>query len=211
MINTSGFNRPIIVLAIIKLNILVFVLWILSFYLNPDFMIKNFLVSWSGLMEGRFWTLISSVFSHNLFFHIFLNMYAFLGFGTVLENSLGPWRFLKFYLLAGSVASLSHALVSAILLDQPQLPALGASGAISGVVLLFSLMHPQEKILLLGFIPIPALFASLLIIGLDVWGLIEQAQGGSLPIGHGAHLGGAFYGLFYYLLFIRKKHFLVER
>lgn len=55
----------------------------------------------------------------------------------------------------------------------------------------------------MGFIPIPAIFASALIIGLDVWGLIEQTRGGTLPIGHGAHLGGAFCGLMYYLFRVK--------
>lgn len=168
-------------------------------------MMNNFLVSWNGLLQGRIWTLITSVFSHNMFFHIFLNMYAFFGFGTVLENVMGSKKFLKFYLMAGLVASLSHSMVSAFLIHEPSLPALGASGAVSGVILLFSLMFPQEKILLMGFIPIPALFASALLIGLDVWGLIEQTRGGTLPIGHGAHLGGALYGLIYYLVVIKTK------
>lgn len=162
-------------------------------------MAKNFLVSWDSLNQGRVWTLITSVFSHTMFFHIFLNMYAFFGFGTVLENVMGAKSFLRFYLIAGIIASLSHAAVSAFLMNDPSLPALGASGAVSGVILLFSLMFPQEKILLMGFLPIPAIFASALIIGLDVWGLIEQTRGGTLPIGHGAHLGGAFYGLIYYV------------
>lgn len=209
MISPKLLSRPTVVFTIIKLNILVFILWILSITINPRFMVKNFLVSWSGLMEGRIWTLVTSVFSHNMFFHIFLNMYAFFGFGTVLENALGARRFLRFYVVAGMIASFSHAGVCAFLLGEPQLPALGASGAISGVVLLFSLMFPQERILLLGFIPIPALAASFLIMGVDIWGLVAQIRGGSLPIGHGAHLGGAFYGLFYYLAFIRKRRRLM--
>jgi membrane associated rhomboid family serine protease len=211
MLSPRLLTRPTVVFTIIKLNVLVFILWILSITINPSFMVKNFLVSWSGLMEGRIWTLVTSVFSHNMFFHIFLNMYAFFGFGTVVENSLGARRFLKFYLTAGIIASLSHCFVSAFILNEPRLPALGASGAVSGVILLFSLMFPQERILLLGLIPIPAFSASVLIIGLDVWGLIAQARGGSLPIGHGAHLGGAFYGLFYYLAFIRKRGGLLSQ
>lgn len=131
-------------------------------------------------------------------------MYAFFGFGAVIENMLGTRRFLRFYLLAGITASLSHIIVSAFLIHDSSLPALGASGAVSGVILLFSLMFPQERILLLGFIPVPAIFASFLIVGLDVWGLLEQTKGGTLPIGHGAHLGGALYGLVYYFLSVRK-------
>jgi membrane associated rhomboid family serine protease len=94
--------------------------------------------------------------------------------------------------------------VSAFLIGDSTIAALGASGAISGVILLFSLMFPQEKIVLLGIIPIPALWASIFIVGLDLWGLFEQTRGASLPIGHAAHLGGALYGAVYYFIKIRK-------
>lgn len=170
-------------------------------------MYENFLVSWDGLNEGRYWTLITSVFSHNYFFHLFINLFAFYGFGLVVENTLGTRRFVTFYLASGVVASLAHSYVSYYLLDQPGLPALGASGAVAAVILFFSLRFPEEKILLLGIIPLPAIFAALVFVGLDIWGLVAQTQGGDLPIGHGAHLGGAFYGLGYFLYDrqLRKK------
>jgi rhomboid-like protein len=197
-------DKPIFVILIIKLNLMVFFLWMISAFTYPEFMMKHFLVSWSGLLEGRVWTLVTSVFSHNLFFHIFINMYAFFGFGAVLETTLGHRRFLMFYLSAGMLASLMHCLVSQFILHEPTLPALGASGAVAGVVLLFSLLYPKEKILILGLIPVPAIMAAGLIVGIDLWGLFEQSKGGTLPIGHGAHLGGAFYGVIYFF-FLRAK------
>jgi membrane associated rhomboid family serine protease len=184
--------------AIIFLNVMVYFAW--GFLGESDFMINNFLVSWEGLMEGRYWTLITSVFSHTMFFHIFLNMYVLLGFGSVMEKTLGPLIFLRFYLVAGIISSLSHSVVSTVLLNQPGLPALGASGSIAGVIVLFSLFYPKEKIYLLGFIPMPAIFGAFVFIGLDIWGLISQTQGSELPIGHGAHLGGSFTGFVYFLL-----------
>jgi rhomboid-like protein len=205
MIRPSKLTRPNVVLTIIKINIVVFVLWYLSAFLNPSFMIYNFLVSWDHVWSGRVWTLLTSVFSHNMFFHIFVNMYVFYGFGSVVENILGSKRFLQFYLVAGIVSSLSHICVSYYLMGQPGLPALGASGAVSGTILLFALMFPQEKILILGLIPVPALTAALIFVGLDVWGLVAQTQGGNLPIGHGAHLGGAACGFIYYLLRVRRR------
>lgn len=175
-------------------------------YLFPEsFMVENFLVSYSGLMAGHFWTLITSVFSHYSAFHIFINMYVLYGFGQAMETVLGTKRFVSFYLIAGICASITHSLVSSYLLNEPGLPALGASGAVAGLILLFSLVFPREKILLLGIIPMPAIFGALVFVGIDIWGLIAQAQGtNGLPIGHGAHLGGAFAGLIYYFL-IRKK------
>lgn len=193
-----------VVPTLIFLNTVVFLLWNMESLLPDSFMEDNFLVSWDGLLEGRYWQLLTSVFSHNLFLHFFLNMFVLSNFGSLLELVLGKKFFIKFYLVAGVVSSLSHALVSAFLIGDPSLKALGASGAISGLVLLFCLMFPKEKILILGLIPVPALFGALALVGLDLWGLFEQTQGGGLPIGHGAHLGGALVGLFYYFKSVRR-------
>lgn len=192
---------------LIAINIVVFVLWLFASPASgvPSFLIDNFLVSWTALAEGRYWVLVTSVFSHNLLWHLFLNMYVLSGFGPIMERALGTFRYLRFYFVAGIVGSLCHALVSAFILGDPDLPAHGASGAISGIILLFSFLFPREKLLILGIIPMPALFGALLFVGLDIWGLIAQAEGGGLPIGHGAHLGGALTGLIYYLLYFRGR------
>ncbi len=189
---------------IILINIVVYLAW--SYYGTDEdgFMAQNFLISWSALAEGRYWTLISSVFSHNMLMHILINMYVFFGFGSIMETVLGSWRFLRFYLFAGILSSLLHATVSAFLMQDPGIQALGASGAICGVVAVFALMFPREKILLLGIIPIPAIFGALLAVGLDLWGLSAQTHGGGLPIGHGAHLGGTIAGVLYYFLVLRR-------
>jgi membrane associated rhomboid family serine protease len=165
----------------------------------------HFLVSWAALADGRWWTLLGSAFSHNMFWHLFLNMYVLSSFGAIVQRLLGARRFIMFYLVTGIVSSLSHCVVSAWIVGDPTLPALGASGAVSGMIILFSLMFPKEKLLLLGLIPMPALAGALLFVGIDIWGLISQAEGGGLPIGHGAHLGGALTGFIYYFLVIRPK------
>jgi rhomboid-like protein len=180
---------------IISLNIIVYLCWWL---MDLQFMADNFLVSWAGLMEGRLWTLLTSEFSHNIFWHIFLNMFVLNSFGLFVEKSLGTKSFFRFYLSAAVISSLGHCIISNFILDAPDIQALGASGAVAGVILLFSLMFPKEKILLFGIIPLPAIWGAILFIGLDVWGLFAQAEGGGLPIGHGAHLGGALTGIIYY-------------
>ena len=188
--------------VIIAINIIVFLMW--SYFSETNFMQENFLISWEALEEMRYWTLITSVFSHNLMWHIFLNMFVLNSFGRVVEDTLGSWRFIRFYFVAGVVSSLVHAAVSNFLMNAPEWPALGASGAISGVVLFFSLMYRKEKVLIFGIIPMPALWGALAFVSLDLWGLYAQAGGGGLPIGHGAHLGGAFAGVLYYFM-VRKK------
>lgn len=198
--------RLTLVRLIQLLNLLVFAAWhlLMSDRYGIAFMADNFLVSWSALTEGRPWTLLTSAFSHTSFFHLFINMYVLGGFGSTILSIFGKKRFLWFYLLAGICGSLAHSLVSAFLLHDPELPALGASGAIAGIVLLFSLLFPREKLLLLGFIPLSARWGALVVVGIDLYGLWTQMQGGGLPIGHGAHLGGALVGVIYYLMLKRR-------
>ncbi|MCB0356276.1 MAG: hypothetical protein KDD40_04675, partial [Bdellovibrionales bacterium] len=62
-------------------------------------------------------------------------------------------------------------------------------------------------------LPVPAIFGALAFVGLDLWGLYTQTQGGGLPIGHGAHLGGAFTGICYYFILRHqtRKKFMMRR
>lgn len=196
-------QRPLFVMSTIALNAIAFGLW--KFTDTYPFMKEHFLVSYTALEDGYYWTLLSSVFSHNMFFHFFINMFVLHNFGRFLENYLGTLQFGIIYLLSGIMGSLSHSLTSGFFIGDPSLPALGASGAVAGIILVFSLCFPKEKILLFGIVPIPALFGAFLFIGLDLWGLYEQSVGSGFPIGHGAHLGGAFTGLFCYF-FLLKRH-----
>lgn len=168
-------------------------------------MADNFTLSWMGLTEGRYWTLMSSVFSHNWLIHFFINMFVLRSFGTLLEEVLGRARFILFYLMAGLSGSIVHIFVSEFILHIPEQAALGASGAIAGLVLVFSLVFPREKILIFGIIPVPAILGAFAFVGLDIWGLVAQAEGGGLPIGHGAHLGGAAAGILFYFFYLRPR------
>jgi rhomboid-like protein len=196
-------QRPWLVRIIIAVNIAVFLAW--HFSGMERFMADNFLVSWESLAEGRWWSALGSVFSHISTLHLFVNMFVLLSFGSLLEIVLGHRRFLVFYLLAGLLASFTHSLVSAYILHSPGTPALGASGAIAGLVLVFALLFPKERILIFGIIPVPALWGAIFAVALDLWGVFAQSRGGGLPIGHGAHLGGALAGLIYYFGWLRKR------
>lgn len=204
------YNRRL-VSKIIIVNIVIFLFWNLgsSSESESEFMVNNFLVSWNHLLDGRYWVLLTSAFSHTMLFHLFMNMFVLRSFGSVVEATLGSQRFLKFYLIASVVSSLSHALVSTYLMNKPDLPALGASGAVSGVIMLFAVLFPRERILILGLIPIPAIWGVIMMAGLDIWGLMAQTEGGGLPIGHGAHLGGTLTGILYYFLFLKPRHYNV--
>lgn len=197
---------PKTIKIIVFINVMVFLLW---FYAMGnvgvlDFMMNNFLVSWDALLDHRFWVLITSAFSHHAFFHLFINMYVLIGFGSILLRFMSPFTFINFYLTSAIVGSFAHAFLSYLLMDSPQTPALGASGAIAGIVLLFSLLFPQEKLLLMGIIPIKAIWGAVLVVGIDTWGLIAQSKGGGYNIGHGAHLGGALMGIIWYFYYRLK-------
>lgn len=215
-------RRPVIVPTIVALNALVFVAWQLaqrpvrsgtlpeaSSWLSR-FMVENFMISWLHLQEGHWWTLLTSEFSHVDTWHIMINMFVLWGFGGILERLWGRRLFTGFYLVAAVVASGVHALVSAFLIGDSAIPAVGASGAISGLLIAYALSFPKQKILLFGIIPVPALVAAGLFVGLDLWGLAAQARGGGLPIGHGAHLGGAVCGLVLWLAVLKPRFGRIE-
>jgi membrane associated rhomboid family serine protease len=192
---------PPVTLLFLIVNAVVFALWL--WLGQSPFMVENFLISADTVSAGRTWTLLTAAFSHILFIHFLLNMYVLATFGAIVEQTIGSARFFGFYLVAAIMSSLAHAAVSTFLMDKPDLPALGASGAISGIVLLFSFLYSEARILLFGFIPMPALVGAAAFVGIDLLGLAWQTGGGGLPIGHGAHLGGALTGTLYYLLVIR--------
>ncbi len=195
-------SRSIVVPILIAMNAIVYLMWS---FVEPQWMYSHFLINGELLMWGHWSNLITSVFSHNMFLHILFNMMVLNSFGPLIENVLGKFQFILFYVLAGLVSSISHVLVSALFMGSLEIPALGASGAISGLVILFALIFPKEKLLLFGIIPVPALLGAMLFILLDLWGLVAQAQGGGLPIGHGAHLGGSLTGVLFYFLYYRKR------
>jgi membrane associated rhomboid family serine protease len=193
--------------VIIGINVLVFLAWQAASVMPSlqNFMVANFLVSSTHLEHGLVWTLLTSAFSHSEFWHIAINMFVLWSFGTVLERLWGTRVFVIFYLIAAVVASISHCLVSTFLMGNSNIQALGASGAVSGLLLAYALSFPHHKILLMGIVPIPALMGVLAFVGIDLWGLFAQTRGGGLPIGHGAHLGGALAGALMYYFYLRSN------
>jgi len=205
-------SHMIVTPVIIGINTVVFLLWQLAMR-SPGilhFMEANFIVSGNRLANGMVWTLLTAAFSHYSLLHFAFNMVAAWSFGIALERLLGPRLYLSFYLGAAIVSSLSHCILSAFL-ERGDVGALGASGAVSAVLLLFALLFPEVRILIFGIIPIPALVGVLGFIGLDIWGLFAQSQGGGLPIGHGAHLGGALCGGAMFFLYVRPRLIPIER
>jgi membrane associated rhomboid family serine protease len=162
-----------------------------------------------GLESGlfRIWQLVTYMFMHQAldadgsiaFAHILFNMFALWMFGTILENVWGGKRFLTFYMICGVVAGLTQ------LLMQPGAAyAVGASGAIMGVMAGFVYLFPNTPLYIM-FIPIPVK-AKYVIPGfmlLDLFGSIAPRQGDN--VAHWAHLGGAIAGLILVIYWNRKN------
>lgn len=215
-------RRLVVVPVIIALNVIVFLAWWIAHSrgigLTTHDLIagggdplltlleRYFVVGPSRLANGWYPSLLGAAFSHEALFHLSINMFVLWSFGSVLEKLWGRRLFIGFYLGAAVFSNLVHCAVSYWLLPNRLGLALGASGAISGLLIAYALLFPSHKILLLGIIPLPAWSAALLFIGLDLWGLSAQAHGGGLPIGHGAHLGGALAGVILWATVLRRRY-----
>ena len=145
------------------------------------------------------WTFVTSIFLHAGFTHIFFNMLALFSFGPYLERKLGSKNFLVLYFLSGIVGNLLFMLLSL----RPEIPAVGASGAIFGILGALAVLEPA-LVIFVGFVPMPIWMATIFWVILEGLGAFDPAN----PIGSAAHLGGLFFGMafaLYYKKFLRKK------
>ena len=126
--------------------------------------------------------------------HILFNMLGLFFFGPHLERIYGRREFAFFYLgailIGGIVWGVTNAGANAL--------CVGASGAISALVLLFAFHYPNAQILIFGIIPTPAWLAGGLFVAWDAIGAMEARAGGG-SIAHDVHLAGAAFALVYYL------------
>jgi membrane associated rhomboid family serine protease len=135
-------------------------------------------------------TLITSMFLHANFMHVFGNMIFLFVFGDDIEEALGSWRFLLFYFACGLAAAL------AFVLSDPNSHAnlIGASGAVAGVISAYLLYQPCAKVYCLLDI-IPLRLRAYWIIGFWVlWQIIQVANSESDGVAYWAHIGGLIAG-----------------
>jgi len=142
-------------------------------------------------------TVLTSMFLHGGWLHLGLNMLFLWVFGGKVEDSLGHSRFLIFYLLCGVAAAMAQAIMS----PRSTLPMVGASGAISGVLGAYFLLHPLASIrvlFFLGFIPIIAHVPALIFLGIWFAAQLASATFSVLSepgVAVWAHVGGFFTGM----------------
>jgi membrane associated rhomboid family serine protease len=197
---------PVVTITIIVLNIVVFILQMLSGTDGRQIVyaygaIPHSIVTMESTQPIHpTFTLFTSMFMHGGLFHIFGNMLYLWIFGNNIEDRLGHIRFILFYLFCGIAAAVSHALITPL----STVPMIGASGAISGVLGAYLLLFPYARIhtvIFFGFFVQTIKVPALIVIGF--WAIIQvvsgltaqviQNQGG---VAWFAHVGGFIAGLF---------------
>ncbi|MFO8029937.1 MAG: rhomboid family intramembrane serine protease [Cyclonatronaceae bacterium] len=133
------------------------------------------------------WQFVTYMFLHGGFAHIFFNLFALWMFGQSIENLWGTRRFVIYYFITGIGAALVHILIAGA-----NVPMVGASGAVYGILLAFALMFPNRPIFLI-FLPVPikAKYFVMIFGALELFNGVTSLQTG---IAHFAHLGGMVVG-----------------
>ncbi len=227
--NTDRQTTPIVNYAIIALNIFVFVVlqglgsndqFTYSFSTVPaeilhghdivtparvvQYMGQRLVIPGLGPTPGSlYFTLFTSMFMHGGFMHHGGNMLFLWIFGDNIEDRLGHVKYLIFYLLCGVIASLAHVFTTGVFATSESamlVPSLGASGAISGVLGGYILLHPKRRVTVIlfrfltdvpAYVAIGIWFAFQLISGLGILGGGNQEGG----VAYAAHVGGFLAGL----------------
>ena len=206
---TSG--RPIVTYFLIGLCVLIFLIQLSSqsyktgqlFYsygLIPSVLMGHNQLPMDLYIVPGYVTIFTSMFMHGGFMHLIGNMLYMWIFADNIEDNLGPRNFLIFYLLSGVGAAMTQVLID----TQSQIPMVGASGAIGGVLGAYLINHPKAKVLVLipfGFfsqlIKIKALYV------LGFWFILQFISSGG-GVAYAAHIGGFVTGMILILFFNKK-------
>jgi hypothetical protein len=145
----SLFNFSVTI-QLIFLNVLCFILfYIASLFYNEQALINNLALVPALILSGQsLWTLATSMFLHGGFFHLFANMFSLFFIGSFLENLIGKKRFIWTYIISGIVGGLFFVFAS-LIFGNLSTPAVGASGAIFGLLGVLAVLVPYSKIYLI--------------------------------------------------------------
>jgi membrane associated rhomboid family serine protease len=205
-------NRPVVNNLLIAANVLVFLiqlsqgsesrLFVYVYGLVPARYSVPQIAEYFSFWQQAF-SFLSFMFLHGGFLHLLGNMWSLYIFGDNVEDRLGPVRYLFFYLLCGLASGLSHLLLNL----GSNVPTIGASGAIAGVMGAYFLIQPNARILTL----VPVLFIPLFIeipafVFLGVWFLLQflsaaGSSGATSGIAWWAHIGGFVFGMIFLKIF----------
>jgi membrane associated rhomboid family serine protease len=220
--NRRGFlqNIPPVTRNLILVNILMFIATIF----NENFMIGTFGLFYPSSTYFHWWQVLTHMFMHGGFWHIFFNMYTLFIFGVVVERIIGSKKFLFFYFVCGLGAAAlqmgtqwiemqmfmnsdsATALQNIVALKTT--PTVGASGAIYGVLIGYAMLFPESKMTLI-FPPVTlsAKWMVIIFAGIELFtGVFGIVDG----VAHFAHLGGMLIG-WLLIRWWRRRGVLFER
>jgi membrane associated rhomboid family serine protease len=207
--NSSRRTFPVITYLLILLNVLFFFVELSgggAFILKWAFVPQRFLANPGGYAV----TIFTAMFMHAGWVHLLGNMLYLWIFGDNVEDRLGHFRFLVFYLLCGVAATFVQLVFSGAI----NVPNLGASGAIAGVLGAYLLMFPGRRVnVLMGIFVIP--MPALIVIGIwivlqffnEFGAIADSANSGG--VAYMAHIGGFIAGLILTVLFSRRSEELI--
>jgi len=200
--STPSRSFPIVTVLIIMLNLYIFYQEIL---MGPYL---DLFISYYGMIPADFrpFNLLSSIFLHGGWMHVIGNMWVLWLFGDNVEDHMGHFKFLIFYLLMGGIAGTTHYLMNPVSTS----PVVGASGAVAGVMGAYFLMFRQARV----FTYIPPIFLVTIPawVYLGFWALSQlyggagSLAGASSNIAFWAHIGGFIGGMILYKLFLNRNY-----
>ena len=165
-------------------------------------------VPWASFLRHlpEQYKLLTYLFVHGSALHLLFNMIFLFVFGDNVEDAMGHIRFIFFYLTCGVISALVYCFVA----DIPEAPLVGASGAVSGVIGAYLMLHPNIRVWVLIPFPklafIPLRFSAGIVIG--VWIVYQLASAILLPsqtVAWWAHVGGFFTGAILVVLMKRRE------
>ena len=187
-------RMPVVTIAIIVVNFVVFALELAG---GESFVLKWSVVPAEIAAGHHLVTILTGMFMHGSWSHILGNMVFLWAFGPEIEDAMGPWRYLAFYLTGGLAATLAQVLGN----PASTIPNLGASGAIAAVMGAFLVTYPQDRIrtalMFFVFVRIRYIPAALLI---GLWFLLQLINAGAVAdvqtggVAYLAHIGGFMWG-----------------
>jgi membrane associated rhomboid family serine protease len=196
--DTPRYSTPYVTYLLITLNVIVFGLELMAgqngdmsaFVHQFGLIPRRFMVDLSGghiNILGAFLPIFTAMFLHGSWLHIIGNMWVLWIFGDNIEDYLGHFPYLLFYLTTGVIAFLTHIALNA----DSHVPTLGASGAIAGVMGAYFLLYPKARVLTI--VPLIIFFTFWWLpawIVLGYWFLIQFLSGTATSIAHAASSGG---------------------
>ena len=203
---------PIVNYLLIAANIAVFILqWLSGPY--QEALVYKFAVSpaqfTSGIDVGDVTDIFTSMFMHAGLFHLGGNMLYLWIFGDNVEDCMGKFKYLMFYLIGGVVASLAHIITN----PNSQIPTVGASGAIAAVLGAYLVLYPKSRVLTiipLGFFIRLTMIPASIVLGL--WfalqilsGVLSSGSGDVAGVAFWAHVGGFIAGVIMARLFVKHR------